>query len=69
MVPTLFFRHVGDLGNIEANAQGEATINIEDSQVSICGPHSVVGRTIVVRGKTGVADKKNWDTGSPIPLP
>ena len=41
--PTDTSRHVGDLGNIQSNAQGEAKFTIEDSLVTLNGPLSVVG--------------------------
>lgn len=41
-------RHVGDLGNVEADSSGVAKISIKDSAISLCGPLSVVGRTVVV---------------------
>ncbi|EDV20519.1 Superoxide dismutase [Cu-Zn] [Trichoplax sp. H2] len=41
-------RHVGDLGNIEANEQGVASINMTDRMVTLTGPYSCIGRTIVV---------------------
>ena len=41
-------RHVGDLGNVVADASGVANIDISDSQVTLTGPLSVVGRTVVV---------------------
>lgn len=41
-------RHVGDLGNIEADASGVAKINISDSQISLLGANSILGRTVVV---------------------
>lgn len=42
-------RHIGDLGNVKAGADGVAKINITDSQIQLSGPHSVIGRTVVVR--------------------
>lgn len=36
-------RHVGDLGNIETNAQGTAHGTIEDKHIKLIGPHSIVG--------------------------
>jgi len=36
-------RHVGDLGNIQADAYGVASIDIVDLQVQLRGPFSVVG--------------------------
>ncbi|CAD5114361.1 DgyrCDS3498 [Dimorphilus gyrociliatus] len=41
-------RHVGDLGNVEADASGVAKVNITDSLVNLTGSLSVIGRTIVV---------------------
>jgi superoxide dismutase, Cu-Zn family len=40
--------HVGDLGNITANAQGEAEISVEDSEMKLSGPESVIGKAVVV---------------------
>lgn len=41
-------RHAGDLGNIEADSQGQAEVNITDNVVSLTGEHSVIGRTLEV---------------------
>ncbi|KHJ86091.1 copper/zinc superoxide dismutase [Oesophagostomum dentatum] len=41
-------RHVGDLGNIEANRDGVARFHIKSRRVKILGQHSVVGRSFVV---------------------
>ncbi|KAI7899988.1 copper/zinc superoxide dismutase [Cokeromyces recurvatus] len=46
--PETEVRHAGDLGNIVANEKGEANLKIEDSQVKLIGPYSVIGRTIIV---------------------
>ena len=43
--------HHGDLGNIIANEQGVAKVDMTDKLVSLVGKDSVVGRTIVVRNK------------------
>lgn len=44
-------RHVGDLGNIEANADGVGTLRLEDNLIKIIGQHSVIGRAMVVHEK------------------
>ncbi|XP_060626421.1 superoxide dismutase [Cu-Zn] [Anolis sagrei] len=44
-------RHVGDLGNVEANGAGMADVDIIDCIISLSGPHSVIGRTLVVHAK------------------
>ena len=40
---------VGDLGNIEVASSGECKVTIEDRIVKLIGPHSVIGRSIVVK--------------------
>uniref|UniRef100_A0A7S1XLZ7 superoxide dismutase n=1 Tax=Phaeomonas parva TaxID=124430 RepID=A0A7S1XLZ7_9STRA len=42
-------RMAGDLGNITANEEGVAEVQIEDRQVKLIGPHSVIGRSIVLK--------------------
>ena len=41
-------RHVGDLGNVTAGADGVANFELEDDLVMIYGDNSVVGRSFVV---------------------
>ena len=43
--------HHGDLGNIIANEQGVAKVDMTDKLVTLVGKDSVVGRTIVVRNR------------------
>ena len=42
-------RHAGDLGNVVADASGKAVIKITDSQIPLCGPNTIIGRSVVVR--------------------
>lgn len=44
-------RHHGDLGNIIADQNGDANIDIEDSRLKLEGPHSIIGRAVVVHEK------------------
>lgn len=46
--PNHAVRHVGDLGNVEASANGVAKVNISDSLIQLTGPHNIIGRTLVV---------------------
>lgn len=41
-------RHVGDLGNVEAGPDGVAKVKISDKLISLTGPNSIIGRTVVV---------------------
>ncbi|GBG28355.1 Superoxide dismutase Cu-Zn [Hondaea fermentalgiana] len=41
-------RHVGSLGNVEADADGKATVSISDKLVKLIGPQSIIGRAIAV---------------------
>ncbi|KAH6911445.1 hypothetical protein BKA70DRAFT_1099445, partial [Coprinopsis sp. MPI-PUGE-AT-0042] len=43
-------RHVGDLGNIESDENEEAVVSIHDHIISLSGPSSIIGRTIVIHG-------------------
>ncbi len=44
-------RHVGDLGNIEAGADGTATIDLTDEVLALSGEHSILGRALVVHAE------------------
>ncbi|KAJ8586277.1 hypothetical protein M405DRAFT_364864 [Rhizopogon salebrosus TDB-379] len=46
--PSDSVRHVGDLGNIESDEYGTATISFTDSLISLNGPLSILGRAVVV---------------------
>ncbi|KOB68704.1 Superoxide dismutase [Cu-Zn] [Operophtera brumata] len=46
--PDADIRHLGDLGNIESSGAPETRVCVEDSQISLVGPNSIVGRTLVV---------------------
>ncbi|KAL8560595.1 hypothetical protein ACOMHN_054055 [Nucella lapillus] len=41
-------RHVGDFGNIDADKDRIAKVNMVDKQISLTGPHSIIGRCLVV---------------------
>ena len=42
-------RHAGDLGNVVADENGVANVDIVDAQIPLDGPNSIIGRSIVVR--------------------
>ena len=41
-------RMVGDIGNVTADEAGTATFKLDDEMVKIFGPHSVIGRSMVI---------------------
>uniref|UniRef100_A0A183B599 Superoxide dismutase [Cu-Zn] n=1 Tax=Echinostoma caproni TaxID=27848 RepID=A0A183B599_9TREM len=46
--PTDKIRHVGDLGNVEADQSGKAHAEFTDNIISLSGVNSIVGRAMVV---------------------
>jgi Cu-Zn family superoxide dismutase len=52
-------RHVGDLGNIQSNENGEASYKDSNPLVSLSGKYSVIGRSCVVH-----ADEDDLGRGS-----
>ena len=55
-------RHVGDLGNVTANASGNVTYDFDDYHLSFHGPHSIIGRGLVIHEKAD--DLKTQPTGN-----
>ena len=41
-------RHVGDLGNIRANAHGDAKYTLYDNVIKLRGKYSIIGRGLVI---------------------
>ena len=52
-------RHVGDLGNIIANENGKAAVNIIDKPVQLSGYKSVIGRSFVVHAGDDDLGRRN----------
>ena len=44
-------RHVGDLGNIKADSTGNASYKRVDTVIALNGPHSIIGRSVIVHAK------------------
>jgi superoxide dismutase, Cu-Zn family len=44
-------RHIGDLGNVEANSEGVAVIDQDDRVIKLGGSDSIIGRSVVVHEK------------------
>src|SRR5262245_38457078 len=54
-------RHVGDLGNVKADASGTAVLDFTDKLISLHGKHSILGRGLIVHAKAD--DEKTQPTG------
>jgi superoxide dismutase, Cu-Zn family len=55
-------RHVGDLGNIEADSSGKAHLEFSDKLMTMSGENSIIGRGLIVHEK--VDDLKTQPTGN-----
>jgi len=61
-MPSSDKRHVGDLGNIEADKDGNAHLDFVDGMMKFMGENSIVGRSVVVHEKED--DFKTQPTGN-----
>jgi Cu-Zn family superoxide dismutase len=55
-------RHAGDMGNIEATADGKAILSYLDTRVALEGPNGILGRGIIVHAQPD--DLKTQPTGN-----
>lgn len=63
--PNASERHVGDLGNVSADKAGMALVNSTDKALSLTGPNSIIGRSVVVHD--GEDDLKSDPAGNSGP--
>lgn len=54
-------RHMGDLGNLEADASGKAHLELKDKMMKLSGDNSIVGYAVIVHEKAD--DLKTQPTG------
>ena len=59
-------RHIGDLGNITANANGKATVDLDDPSLSFYGPTSIIGRGVVVHEKPTISRRADRQAGGRV---
>jgi Cu-Zn family superoxide dismutase len=57
--PDSDMRHVGDLGNIKAEGEGKLSLKLEDKVIQLHGPHSIIGRSLIIH-------EKRDDFGQPV---
>jgi len=55
-------RHIGDLGNLEADRNGLARLEVTDNVIRFEGPKSIIGRSIIVHASAD--DFKTQPTGN-----
>jgi superoxide dismutase, Cu-Zn family len=60
--PTDAARHAGDLGNIQAAADGSATLEWKDPSMKLDGPDGVIGHAVIVHASPD--DLKTQPTGN-----
>lgn len=59
--------HVGDLGNIEANEEGIATINVTSEMIEFEGDTSILGRGLIVHaGQDDLKSQPSGDAGGRV---
>lgn len=63
--PTQDNRHMGDMGNIVADAEGNATIDYTDPMITLDGPNTIMGRGVIVHG--GEDDLESQPSGAAGP--
>jgi len=44
-------RHVGDLGNLEADKDGVARLEVTDERLNLDGPQSIIGRSVIIHAR------------------
>lgn len=57
-------RHIGDLGNLNADPFGNAYMCFADKLISLYGEYSIVGRSVVVHAQEDDLGKKNHPDSS-----
>ena len=61
-MPSSEKRHVGDLGNVDADKDGNAHLDYIDTMMALSGPNSILGRGVIVHEKED--DLKTQPTGN-----
>ena len=65
--PDAIERHVGDLGNLVADENGEAHYEAVNNLLAFTGPHSIIGRGIIVHaGKDDFVSQPTGNAGGRV---
>ena len=65
--PDSEMRHVGDLGNLIADATGRAHLDRVDHHLMLSGPNSILGRAVIVHEKRDdLKSQPSGDAGSRV---
>lgn len=65
--PDAEHRHVGDLGNLTADASGKATYKRVDNLIAFEGPSSIIGRSIIIHdGADDLTSQPTGDAGGRV---
>lgn len=60
-------RHVGDLGNLTADATGRAQLSYLDPMLRLSGGNSIVGRAVIVHaGRDDLTSQPSGDSGARV---
>jgi Cu-Zn family superoxide dismutase len=60
-------RHVGDLGNVEADESGRAVYKRVDQLITLSGANSIIGRSIIVHaGEDDLTSQPSGDAGARV---
>lgn len=62
--PTDAERHIGDLGNLPSNEDGDAEIDFVDPMLELSGSNSIIGRGVIVHaGEDDLVSQPTGDAG------
>jgi len=63
-MPSDAAHHLGDLGDVKAMEDGNIFFDIKDIDIKLCGPKSVIGRSVVLSSKPEVMDLSENESNS-----
>lgn len=59
-------RHAGDLGNVEADANGKAHLELKDDMLKLSGENSILGRAVIVHEKVDDWSQPTGNAGARV---